>query len=166
MKSCETTRPHIKTLVQRLQPCRPWQHCETVPVSGIPCGHRSFPTQAFHAATCHVQGSDRGPAGETAVDRFLDTGVGVKASDKKDEMSLPQTRSFFARMKKVTEQSCFASQHLQGQHLYLCYSEMPCGHFVLFTKNIAITVVVVIVPIHCHFRSRRLQAQTPLNQDA
>ena len=67
--------------------------------------------------------------------RFLDTGVGVEASDKKDEMSLPQTRSFFTRMKKDSEQSCFASQHLQGQHLYLCYSEMPCGHFVLFIKK-------------------------------
>ena len=43
------------------------------------------------------------------MDRFLDMGVGVKASAKKDEMSLPQTRSFFARMKKTTEQSCFVS---------------------------------------------------------
>ena len=28
--------------------------------------------------------SDWGPAGETAVDRFLDTGVGLKASANKD----------------------------------------------------------------------------------
>ena len=34
--------------------------------------------------------SDRGPAGETTVDRSLDTGVGLKASAKKDEVSLPQ----------------------------------------------------------------------------
>ena len=52
--------------------------------------------------------SDWGPAGETAVDRFLDTGVGLKASAKKDEVGLPQTGSFFARMKKAAEQSCFA----------------------------------------------------------
>ena len=39
--------------------------------------------------------SDRGPAGETAVDRSLDTGVGLKASAKKDEVSLPQTGPFF-----------------------------------------------------------------------
>ena len=39
--------------------------------------------QAFHSATCHVQRSERGPAGETAVDRFLDTGVGVKVSADK-----------------------------------------------------------------------------------
>ena len=56
-----------------------------------PPGRRSFRAQAFHAATCHVQGSDRSLAGETAVDCFLDTGVGLKASAKKDEMSLPQT---------------------------------------------------------------------------
>ena len=59
-----------------------------------PCGRRSFRTQAFHAATCHVQGSDRGPAGETAVDRSLDTGVGLKTSAKKHEMSLQQTGLF------------------------------------------------------------------------
>ena len=48
--------------------------------------------------------SDRGPAGETAVDRSLDTGVGLKASAKKDEVSLPQTGLFFAGMKKAAEQ--------------------------------------------------------------
>ena len=48
--------------------------------------------------------SDRGPAGETAVDRSLDTGVGLKASAKKDEVSLPQTDSFSAGMKKAAEQ--------------------------------------------------------------
>ena len=47
--------------------------------------------------------SDRGPAGETAVDRSLDTGVGLKASAKKDEVSLPQTGPCFAGMKKAAE---------------------------------------------------------------
>ena len=54
-----------------------------------PCGRRSFRTQAVHAATCHVQGSDWGPAGETAVDRSLDTGVGLKASATKSKASPP-----------------------------------------------------------------------------
>ena len=40
--------------------------------------------------------SARSLAGETAVDRSLDTGVGLKASAKKDEVSLPQTGSFSA----------------------------------------------------------------------
>ena len=38
------------------------------------------------------------------MDRSLDTGVGLKASAKKDEVSLPQTGSFFAGMKKAAEQ--------------------------------------------------------------
>ena len=82
------------------------QRPQAIAATGFPqpCGRRSFPTQAFHAATCHVQGSDRGPAGETAVDRSLDTGVGLKASAKKDEVSLPQTGPFFAGMKKAAEQ--------------------------------------------------------------
>ena len=69
------------------------QRPQAIAVTGFlqPRGRRSFPTQAFHAATCHVQGSDRIPAGETAVDRFLDTGVGLKASAKKDQVSLPHT---------------------------------------------------------------------------
>ena len=32
-------------------------------------------------------------------------------------------------------------------------------------EHIAIIVVVDLVPIHCHFRSRRPQAQQPLYQD-
>ena len=90
------------------------QRPQAIAATGFPqpCGRRSFPTQAFHAATCHVQGSDRGPAGETAVDRSLDTGVGLKASAKKDEVSLPQTGLFFAGMKKAAEQSCFARRAL------------------------------------------------------
>ena len=40
----------------------------------------------------------------TALDRSLDTGVGLKASAKKDEVSLPQTGPFFAGMKKAVEQ--------------------------------------------------------------
>ena len=82
------------------------QRPQAIAATGFPqpCGRRSFPTQACHAATCHVQGSDRGPAGETAVVRSLVTGVGVKASAKKDEVSLPQTGSFFAGMKKAAEQ--------------------------------------------------------------
>ena len=61
-----------------------------------PCGRRLFPTQAFHAATCHVQWSDWGPAGETAVDRFLVTGAGLEASAQEDEVSLPYTGSLFS----------------------------------------------------------------------
>ena len=38
------------------------------------------------------------------MDRSLDTGVGLKASAKKDEVSLPQTGSFFAGMKKAAKQ--------------------------------------------------------------
>ena len=38
------------------------------------------------------------------MDRSLDTGVGLKASAKKDEVSLPQTGPFFAGMKKAAEQ--------------------------------------------------------------
>ena len=90
------------------------QRPQAIAATGFPqpCGRRSFPTQACHAATCHVQGSDRGPAGETAVVRSLVTGVGVKASAKKDEVSLPQTGTFLAGMKKVAEQLallCLAS---------------------------------------------------------
>ena len=35
------------------------QRPQAIVATGIPqpCGRRSFPTQAFHAATCHVQGS-------------------------------------------------------------------------------------------------------------
>ena len=82
------------------------QRPQAIAATGFPqpCGRRSFPTQAFHAATCHVQGSDRGPAGETAVDRSLDTGVGLKASAKKDEVSLPQTGFFFVGMEDAAEQ--------------------------------------------------------------
>ena len=50
------------------------------------------------------EASDWGPAGEPLVDRSLDTGVGLKASAKKDEVSLPQTGPFFAGMKKTAEQ--------------------------------------------------------------
>ena len=61
--------------------------------------------QRYHRpASADVQGSDRGPAGETAVDRSLDTGVGPKASAKKSEVSLPQTGPFFAGMRKAAEQ--------------------------------------------------------------
>ena len=60
-----------------------------------------FLTQALHAATCHVHGSNRSPVGETAVDRFLGTGVGLKASAKKDEVSF---------RRQVAEQFCFALQ--------------------------------------------------------
>ena len=38
------------------------------------------------------------------MDRSLDTSVGLKASAKKDEGSLPQTGPFFAGMKKANEQ--------------------------------------------------------------
>ncbi len=38
------------------------------------------------------------------MDRFLDMGLGLKASAKEDEVSLPQTGSFFAGMKKAAEQ--------------------------------------------------------------
>ena len=38
------------------------------------------------------------------MDRFLDTGVGLKVSAKQDEVSLPQTGAFFAGMKKAAEQ--------------------------------------------------------------
>ena len=38
------------------------------------------------------------------MDRSLDTGVGLKASAKKDEVSLPQTGSFFVGMKNAAEQ--------------------------------------------------------------
>ena len=38
------------------------------------------------------------------MDRSLDTGVGLKASAKKSEVSLPQTCPFFAGMKKAAEQ--------------------------------------------------------------
>ena len=38
------------------------------------------------------------------MDRSLDTGVGLEASAKKDEVSLPQTGPFFAGMKKTAEQ--------------------------------------------------------------
>ena len=44
---------------------------------------------------------DRSPGGETAVDRFLGTGVGLKASAKKDEVSF---------RRQVAEQFCFALQ--------------------------------------------------------
>ena len=69
------------------------QRPQAIAVTGFlqPRGRRSFRAQAFHAATCHVQGSDRSPAGEIAVDRFLDTGDGLQASAKKHEVSLPQT---------------------------------------------------------------------------
>ena len=35
------------------------QRPQAIAATGFPqpCGRRSFPTQAFHAATCHVQGS-------------------------------------------------------------------------------------------------------------
>ena len=94
-------------------------------------GHRPLQPQAFHAATYHVQGSDRCPAGETAVDRFLDMGGSLKASAKKDEVSLSQTSSLFARMKKKQLSSlallclalfCYASGRTQW---LFCYSIMP-----------------------------------------
>ena len=38
------------------------------------------------------------------MDRFLDTGVGLKVSAKKDEVSLPQTGFFFVGMEDAAEQ--------------------------------------------------------------
>ena len=107
------------------------QRPQAIAATGFPqpCGRRSFPTQACHAATCHVQGSDRGPAGETAVVRSLVTGVGVKASAKKDEVSLPQTGTFLAGMKKAAEPLallCLALLcYISGRwELLFCYSIM------------------------------------------
>ena len=71
----------------------------------LPCGHGSFPTRTVHAASCHVQESGWGPVGESAVDRSLDTGVGLKASAMKDEVSLSYTGSFFCWHEKAAEQS-------------------------------------------------------------
>ena len=107
------------------------QRPQAIAATGFPqpCGRRPFPTQAFHAATCHVQRSERGPAGETAVDRFLDTGVGLKASAKKDEVSLPQTGFFFAGMKTAAEQSCFALP----RSVLLCF--WPHGMVILLSYH-------------------------------
>ena len=81
-------------------------------------GHRPLQPQAFHnhAAAGHFghrpsmrpHAMYRGRTGtqldKTAVDRSLVTGVGLKASAKKDEVSLPQTGSFFVGMKNAAEQ--------------------------------------------------------------
>ena len=69
------------------------QRPQAIAVTGFlqPRGRRSFPTRGRRSFPTHVQGSDRSPAGETAVDRFLDMGVGLKTSAKKDVVSLPQT---------------------------------------------------------------------------
>ncbi len=90
------------------------QRSQAIAATGFaqPCGRRSFRTLGSHAATCHVQRSDRGPAGETAVDRSLVTGVGMKNAVEQQAIplliDLMSARGFAKKNKAVGSDGCLS----------------------------------------------------------